>query len=288
MSTDKCFAGVFAMDTYFYTSLGAYDFDVRCEMLAELGFDATYLTLWSTAAEADIPRLAYVKARHGLEVAGVYTTLDITSPSNGSESHVLKSIEALPISTQVSVALFVEAPRIARSDASRDDEALAWLERLLSITERGGHEILLYPHIDFWLERTEDAVRLCRKLAHPRLGLSFNGFHWYAVDGHHLTSRLTEASPYLRSANICGSRRLSSNNGTMSATIEPLDDGELDNFILLAELQRVGYQGMIGFQGYSIGGDVYGKLRRSLAAYRSMSERLIHHPHWADIRAEQD
>lgn len=288
MSTDKTFAGIFAMDTYFYTSLGVYDFDVRCEMLAELGFDATYLTLWSVAAEADIPRLASVKARHGLEVAGVYTTLDIASPSNGSAAQVLKSIESLPISTQVSVALFAEAPGIAQSDAARDGEALPWLERLLSIAERGGHEILLYPHIDFWLERTEDAVRLCRRLAHPLLGLSFNGFHWYAVDGHHLTSRLTEASPHLRSANICGSRRLPPNSGAMPATIEPLDDGELDNFVLLATLQRVGYQGMIGFQGYSIGGDVYAKLRRSLAAYRSMYERLIHHPHWAHIPAEKD
>mgnify|MGYP005836893801 CR=1 FL=1 len=280
MSADKLFAGVFAMDTYFYTSLGAYAFDVRCEMLAELGYDATYLTLWSAEAEADIPRLAYVKARYGLDVAGVYTTLDIASAPAGSAAHVLELIETLPIPTQVAVALYAEAPGRAQSDATLDNQALPWIERLLAVADRHGHEILLYPHFAFWLERTEDAVRLCRRLAHPRLGLSFNGYHWYAVDGKQLSARLDEAAPYLRSANICGSRRLPEGSEPMPATIEPLDDGELDNFIVLAELQRIGYRGWIGFQGYSVGGDVYIKLQRSLTAYRSMITRLAKRPGW--------
>ncbi|MFN3980708.1 MAG: sugar phosphate isomerase/epimerase family protein [Caldilinea sp.] len=284
MSADRLFAGVFAMDTYFYTSLGAYAFDVRCEMLAELGYDATYLTLWSAEAEADIPRLAYVKARYGLDVAGVYMTLDIASAPAGSAAHVLELIETLPIPTQVAVALYAEAPGRAQSDATLDDQALPWIERLLAVADRHGHEILLYPHFAFWLERTEDAVRLCRRLAHPRLGLSFNGYHWYAVDGKQLSARLDEAAPYLRSANICGSRRLPEGSGPMPATIEPLDDGELDNFIVLAELQRIGYRGWIGFQGYSVGGDVYTKLQRSLTAYRSMITRLVKRPGWGVLR----
>lgn len=281
MSTDRLFAGIFAMDTYFYTSLGAYDFDVRCEMLAELGYDATYLTLWSAEAEADIPRLAHVKTRYGLEVAGVYTTLDIASTPDGTAARVVEVLETLPIPTQVAVALYAEAPGRAQSDAARDDQALPWIERLLALAERHGHEILLYPHRAFWLERTEDAVRLCRRLASPRLGLSFNGYHWYAVDGKYLSARLDEAAPYLRSANVCGSRRLPEGSGPMPATIEPLDDGELDNFVVLAELQRIGYRGWIGFQGYSVGGDVYIKLQRSLTAYRSMMARLAKRPGWS-------
>ncbi len=285
MSADRLFAGVFAMDTYFYTSLGAYAFDVRCEMLAELGYDATYLTLWSAEAEADIPRLAYVKARYGLDVAGVYTTLDIASAPAGSAAHVLELIETLPIPTQVAVALYAEAPGRTQSDATLDDQALPWIERLLAVADRHGHEILLYPHFAFWLERTEDAVRLCRRLAHPRLGLSFNGYHWYAVDGKQLSARLDEAAPYLRYANVCGSRRLPEGSGPMAATIEPLDDGELDNFIVLAELQRIGYRGWIGFQGYSVGGNVYTKLQRSLTAYRSMITRLAKRPGWGVLGA---
>src|SRR5689334_6580379 len=74
---------VFAMDTYFYTTLGAYEFDARCEMLKELDYDATYLTAWNDAAWADVPRIAQMKAKHGLDVAAVYATLD----SAGDDNH---------------------------------------------------------------------------------------------------------------------------------------------------------------------------------------------------------
>ena len=65
------------------------------------------------------------------------------------------------------------------------------------------------------------------------------------------------------------------------ATIEPLDAGEMDNFAVLAHLQRIHFGGLIGFQGYSIGGDPYPNLKRSLAAFRDMERRLEAHPSWA-------
>jgi hypothetical protein len=80
--------------------------------------------------------------------------------------------------------------------------------------------------------------------------------------------------------NICGSRPTAGG----APTIEPLDEGELDNFALLGALQRVGYTGMIGVQGYSMGGDSYSKLQRSLAAFRAMTDRLAAHPGWAALR----
>src|SRR5690606_40496783 len=48
---------VYAMDTCFFTPHGNYDFDVRCEMLRELGYEGTYLTLWSEQAWADLERV---------------------------------------------------------------------------------------------------------------------------------------------------------------------------------------------------------------------------------------
>ena len=72
----------------------------------------------------------------------------------------------------------------------------------------------------------------------------------------------------------------------MPATIEVLDDGELDSFIVLGELRRAGYDGFIGIQGYSLGGDAYAKFRRSLAALRDIERRLDEHPQWIDLRPD--
>lgn len=72
---------VYAMDTGFYNLQGSYDFDVRCEIARDLGFDATYLTLWSETAWQDVPKLVSVRAKHELDVAGVYCPIDMTTAS---------------------------------------------------------------------------------------------------------------------------------------------------------------------------------------------------------------
>ena len=111
----------------------------------------------------------------------------------------------------------------------------------------------------------------------------FTGYHWYAVDGTNLSSHLAAVAPYLVLANICGSRRFNNGSG-LPATIEPLDEGELDNFALLGALKVQGYDGPVGIQGYSAGGDPYTKLQRSLVAFRGMERRLHEHPEWARLR----
>ena len=87
---------VFAMDTYFYNSLGAYEFSARCEMLRELGYDATYLTLWNEAAWTDLAQLPRVKATYGIDVAGVYATLDVAGDDKHEvNARILRMIETL-------------------------------------------------------------------------------------------------------------------------------------------------------------------------------------------------
>jgi sugar phosphate isomerase/epimerase len=166
-------ATVYAMDTNFYNSLGAYDFDARCEMLRELGYDATYLTLWSDAAWEDVPRLSTVKERYGLDVAAVYATLDIADhpddEENGRIVDLVATIEGCDI---IELSMRSSDPNVSKSDPAGDVAASRWLGTLLDIAERRGKTLALYPHLNFWMERIEDAVRLCRTIDHPNLELA--------------------------------------------------------------------------------------------------------------------
>jgi len=276
---------LFAMDTYFYTSLGAYEFDARCEMLRELGYDATYLTTWNEAAWNDVLKLPSVKARFGLDVAAVYATWDIAGgDDHAGNQRIVRLIETLEGCNHVELAVRTTDQKIAMSDPTHDARMLRWLDKMLSVAQRRGITVSLYPHMNFWLERVEDAVRLCGKVNHPNLRAVFCGYHWYAVDGKDLPARLQEAAPWLRSVNLCGSRRFAQPVGGMPASIEPMDTGDLDNFAVLGLLRKIGYAGMVGFQGYSVGGDVYANLKRSMVAFRDMERRLERHPAWAELR----
>lgn len=182
--------------------------------------------------------------------------------------------------------LALVAPGVASSDPSLDDQALCVLDALLAQAERHGVSVGLYHHVNTWLERLEDGVRLCRMLDHPRLGVTFCGYHWYAVDGRSLQERVLMAAPHLSMANLCGSSRRADNAESLP-TVEPLDSGELDNFAVLGALSAAGFDGWVGVQGFSIGGDVHANLTRSIAALRALEARVRSHPDWAVMRDDR-
>jgi sugar phosphate isomerase/epimerase len=273
----------YAMDFAFYNSMGVYSFEARCEMLKEIGYDAMHLSVWNGERWWDVKQLSDVKQKYGLDVAGVYVVLHLavgeTHPRNEG---IYTMLEAIDEGSTVELAIQSVARHIRPSDPAGDDIAVKWLEKALEICERRNINLLLYSHLSFWVERHEDAVRLCQRLNHPNLGIVFCGYHWYAVDGEDIQATLREVAPYLRQVNLSGSRRSPLGFGNV-ATIEPLDVGELDNFALLGHLKKIGFNGMVGYQGWSEGGDAYSKLSRSLKALRDMDRRLDEHPHWAEL-----
>jgi sugar phosphate isomerase/epimerase len=269
---------VFAMDTCFWNSIvGGYPYDIRCEMLTELGFDGIYVSL-SPQELQNAPRMAVTEREYGLKVTAAYGGVDIAMDNDSPQmQQTIHLYNQLPDGCDLEISVSCGNATMAKSSADGDDRAIEKLSLLLKIAEKHDSYVCLYPHFGAWLERIEDGVRLCQKMNQPRLKVVFCGFHWYAVDGKELAQRITDAMPYLHSVNMCGTRK---GGNVAGCTIEPIDAGEMDNFALLGLLDKIGYKGRIGFQGYSIGGDVYNNLRRSISVFREMEERLEKHPNW--------
>ena len=271
---------VFAMDTCFHNSIvGTYPYDVRCEILVELGFDAIYVSLQDGLHYAD--EMVATKKQYGLEVVAAYAGLDVVAAKDDPKNHeVLELFQRLPHGCDLELTLITRDQSIEPSSMDVDRLAIERLEPVLEIAEKQQARVCLYPHFGAWLERVEDGGRLCQKMKHSSLKLVFCGFHWYAVEGSELSQSVANAVPYLHSVNMCGSRR---GWNIAGCTIEPLDSGEMDNFSLFGLLHRYGYTGRIGFQGYGIGGDVFTYLQRSMNAFRSMEKRLSLHPNWGKL-----
>jgi sugar phosphate isomerase/epimerase len=270
------------LDTWFYHSLGSYSFEAKCEMVADLGFEGIYFTLWSDDSWADVPRFGSVKSQFGIDADGVYASINGPDDAAGiaAVARLLEEVEGVK---RLELAILGSPDAKDNSDPSGDAAVIAVLGPLLEIAQRRDITISLYPHTFCWLQTTQDAVRLAAQLQHPNLKLVFSGHHWYVADGKNPAPTIRDAMPYLNSVNLCGSRRVASDNG-MPATVELLDEGELDNFYLASLLHENGYSGSVGIQGYSIGGDVYPKLRRSLAALRDIESRVQTRASWAALR----
>ncbi|EOH6072860.1 sugar phosphate isomerase/epimerase family protein [Burkholderia cenocepacia] len=270
----------FAMDFAFYSSIGVYSFEDRCEITKAAGYDAIHLAIWDGRNWQLARELASVKERFGLDVAGVYVVLDLAlGEADPRNSGILKLIETMPVGSIVDVAIKSAGNGLRPSDPRGDAAVIAWLRKALSVAEQRGIRVLIYTHIQFWVEKHSDAIRLCEQVAHPNLGLTFSALQWYARDGQNLVAMLKRAMPFLKQANLSGSR-LSPLGFFETATIEPLDMGELDNFSVVSSLIRLGYKGLLGYNGWHEGGDSFNKLERSLRAMKDIVRRVEEHPHW--------
>lgn len=271
---------IYAMDTNFWTSLGRYSLTARCQMARELGYAGVYESLDSDFDQRVLTDLASVPAQMGVRVFGVYYTVDLHKAEQ-AQSDLARIVGGLGQDQTLELSVTASGGIPSRPEAALQSRLVELLGELLPLAAARRIRVLLYPHIWFYLERLEQAVAVVKEVGHPSLGVIFTGFHWYAVDGSGLRERLAEALPYLWRANICGSRRLPQGTAGLPATIECLDEGEMDNFSLLSLLDEMGFAGEIGLQGYSNGGDVYLKLQRSVLAYRSIVARVARRTGWA-------
>jgi len=251
------------MDFIFQTKIGTYSLDSQCEMLAEAGYQGITVSAWSQ----ELSLLPKVTARWGIDVASIYL---IYRP--GLENFVTNIFDSVEGVSRIELAL--------HSGTKVEDADRHMLAQLLPICEQRGIEIALYPHIRYGMQSTSEAVMLCREFQHDKLGIVFNGYHWFVMQEKRLEQRLDAVWPWIKQVNLAGCS-LSPLGWGGVATIEPLDSGEMDNFVLLGSLKRRSYEGRIGVLGWEgMGGDVYGNLVRSQQAFRKMEMRVNAHPEW--------
>jgi sugar phosphate isomerase/epimerase len=261
---------IHALDSFFYSSMGVYAFQTQCEMLAELGYDGITVAAWGGTPLTDLSLLPAVKEKHGLKVEGLYLVLH-----EGRNDHLVREI----VETVEGVELIELA---IQTSVNGTAAILRVIESLLPIVERRNLKIALYPHLHHVTQTTSQVVAVCEHFGHSRLGASFNGYHWYASQEGKLEERLNAMKPWLMQVVTSGSA-LSQLGWGGIATMEPVDRGEMDNFALVAALDRVGYTGSIGVLGWDYGGDIYLKLERCLKTMRGIDRRLEMHRGWAQI-----
>lgn len=273
---------IYALDFAFYSSSGVYDFGAQCEMMKAIGYDGLHFSAWDGRRWQTTRQLADAKDKYGIDISGIYIVLDLSQGvDHPVNSGILTMLEHLEGCTTVNLSIRSGGAGLKPGDERGYGPVRAWLQHALAICERRGIDLLLYPHIGFWMEGHAIAVRLNQEINHPLLGIVYTGFHWYALEGGNPMPVLRDVLPYLRQVHLSGSRRSPLGFGQV-ATIEPLDVGECDNLAIIGGLKSLGYVGPIGYLGWDEGGNPYNKLKRSHDALREMIALAGAHPHWTN------
>jgi sugar phosphate isomerase/epimerase len=165
--------------------------------------------------------------------------------------------------------LMITSKTFAPSSPDGDENAVKMLREIADLAEPAGLRVALYPHTGCWLERVDDAGRLVKKVERKNVGATFNLCHWLnAEKGRNMKAVMELAMPHLFVVTINGA----DTEGGWDRLIQTLDRGSFDVGGFLAALDRLGYKGPIGLQGYGIKGDVHENLKRSMEAWRRLSK----------------
>lgn len=134
--------------------------------------------------------------------------------------------------------------------------------------------ISLYPHAGFYLSRVEEALELAESLALPNVGVTFNLCHWLKVEG-----AAREPEPVLRTAlprldfvTINGADTGDTRQMGWDRLIQPLGQGSYDTGGFVRILNRIGYKGPVGFQGYGIKGEPSEIMEETMRAWTDMGD----------------
>ncbi len=234
--------------------------EARVQLLYELGCAGYGGTI------ADVPAMGQALEAKGMKLFNFYTGVDIDT---GKYDPKLESaIKALK-GSDTAIWLFLKSKKFKPSDPAGDAGGVRAARKIADLAAQSGLRVALYPHINNWAERVEDAVRVVEKAGRENLGVTFNLCHFLKVDKEvNVIPALRLARPHLFFVSINGADRDGQDWNTL---IQTLDSGTYDVRNALAELKRLDYTGPIGLQGFGIKGDVRENLTRSVAAWRTLS-----------------
>lgn len=236
----------------------------QAQMLRELGY-AGAGHLWLD----QVPERLSTLDASGLKLYQIYMRLDISRDAAPPYDARLKETLPLLRGRNTMLALLVTGGK--PSDPAGDARAVELVREIAALAEPHGIAIALYPHVNDWLERVEDALRVATQADRPNVGVMFNLCHWLKVDEEKNLEPLLEAvGPRLFAVSINGSDGSAEVKSGTGRWIEPLDTGSYDLAGLLGTLRKVGYQGPVGLQCYGIPGDAREHLARSMAAWRAL------------------
>ena len=240
--------------------------DAQLDLVKSIGFDGLS---WRTDAPERVKQVLEGSKQRGLKLFVCYANLDLKDGKLVYDKR-LNEVIALCKGTDTIIWPNLTSKQFKPSDPAGDEIAVAGVRDLADLCASNGLRIAIYPHVNMWVHRIEDALRLAKKVDRKNVGVSFNLCH-ALLDGaeDRIPALLDEAKPYLFLVTLNGADSHPA-KVAMSGAIQTLDKGTYDMPALLKKLKAIGFKGPIGLQCFNIKGDPQELLTGSMGAWKKM------------------
>ncbi len=249
----------FAMDTATKGDNRTYEEQVR--MIKELGYAG-----WGPSRTEDVPQKLAAVDKYGLRMFALYTGVNL-DPDQPKYDPALKDVITSLKKRDAILWVFIRSKKYQPSSAEGNERAVSILREIADMAEPAGVRVALYPHFGLYVSKVGEAVSLADKIDRKNVGVTFNLCHWLRGEkGDNQEKTLKRALPRLFVVTINGADRQTDDWGRL---IQPLGQGDYDMCSFLKTLNKLGYKGPIGFQGYGIKGDMHQVLADTMSAWKN-------------------
>jgi sugar phosphate isomerase/epimerase len=233
------------------------------EAMAQALHDLGYAGMDWEGDDAAVPKLLTALESRGLALASIYRSPHDDIPGT---LKLLKGKGTL-------ILLHIDA-----GEYPNDSAAVIHLRTLAAQADSLGLKLALYPHVDSYVGKQEDGLRLCQAVNRKNVGLCFNLCHFLMeCNRNHLDARallgplLARCRPYLFTTAINGADSVGT---SWNKLIQPLGRGNFPVFEMVKTLVDLGFMGPIGLQCYAVPGDKMTNLATSMAAWQGYQKLL--------------
>jgi sugar phosphate isomerase/epimerase len=255
-------------------------FDEQVAFIKSLGFDGVEI---NQLESFDGMKTALDK--HHFTGSYFYIKINLDSPN--VDPRIEPDIRALKGSKTVLAPFIVsDGKRFTSPSTKADSLVIQHLRQLSDWAKAADLQVALYPHVGFYVERAEHALRLAQQIDRPNVGLTFNLCHWLATtpkaERGDWKGLLTKLKPHLKMMTISGANDVDAAGmdngptGIWNQYILPLGTGSFDTFELVRfAVQDLNFRGPIGVQCYAMKGDKPTNLRNTIAVWQQYKSRMV-------------
>jgi sugar phosphate isomerase/epimerase len=198
--------------------------------------------------------------RHNFKGSFLYAKVDLDE--RALDPRLLDAIVRLKGSGTIICPYIIKKDVVPhQSDKSTNKAAVQLLRKLAEAADQSGLEVAIYPHLNFYVEKTEHAMLIAKKVNRKNLGLTFNLCHWLATTNEQerseLKNELKKLAPVLKMMSINGANNVLSKKANIwEDYILPLDEGSFDiNELVRYVAVDLGLTIPIGIQCFNLKSD---------------------------------
>jgi sugar phosphate isomerase/epimerase len=239
----------------------------QATMLKELGYPGVGYT-----GGKGIPAMLKAFDADGLRIDSIYVMSTIGPDGPSYDQDIKTAVEQLKGRDTV-IWLCVRGKVADAKDAQA--QAVKVVGEVGKLAAGSGLRVALYPHTGYYVDTTEQAVRVVKEVGLKNVGVSLNLCHRLKIDGEKDMGKAIEAAmPHLFMVSIHGTDGGDTKAMGWDRLIQRLDRGDYDVYGFLKMLKQLGYQGPIGLQCYKVPGDAKDNLAGSMAAWKKLVARM--------------